>query len=62
MRVDAIRTRAISMLATVWRDAHVGCSYLKALVQSDEDSGVRSAAVEELARGWKNDPDVQKLL
>jgi hypothetical protein len=35
---------------------------LKACAQSDEDPDVRQSAVRELARGWKDDPEVQKLL
>ena len=30
---------------------------LKARAQSDENSGVRQSAVQELARGWKEDPE-----
>ena len=41
---------------------HAGWSYLKTLAESAEDSGMRSAAMQELARGWKNDADEKKLL
>ncbi|MFM9263964.1 histidine kinase, partial [Tychonema sp. BBK16] len=30
--------------------------------RSDDDSDVRSAAVQELARGWKDDPELFELL
>ena len=33
------------------------CRLLKARAQSDESPDVRQAAVEELARGWKEDPE-----
>jgi HEAT repeat protein len=36
--------------------------WLKARVQSDESEGVREAAVEALARGWKGDPETLLLL
>ena len=33
------------------------CLCLKQLAQSDDDGDVRQAAVQELARGWKDDPE-----
>jgi hypothetical protein len=35
---------------------------LKPCVRSDENGDVRRAAVQELARGWKDDPDTLALL
>lgn len=54
----AIRTRATTIVATVWRDKHDTRELLKARAQSDEHSDVRQSAVQELARGWKDDPKV----
>ena len=34
----------------------------KTRAQSDEDSDVRYAAVQELARGWKEDPETLPIL
>jgi hypothetical protein len=35
---------------------------LKERAQTDEDEDVRQSAVSELARGWKEDPEVQTFL
>jgi hypothetical protein len=35
---------------------------LKERAQSDEDEGVRQSAVRELARGWKEDSEIQSFL
>jgi hypothetical protein len=35
---------------------------LKDRARSDEDSDVRRAAVQELARGWKDDPEVVAIV
>jgi hypothetical protein len=61
-RVVAIRTRAVSMVALIWRDERGTRAWLKARVLSDEDWAVRQTAVQELAKGWKDDPDVSELL
>ena len=53
--VAAIRSRATTLMATVWRDNDTR-ELLKARAQSDEDAAVRQSAVEELARGWKDAP------
>jgi tetratricopeptide (TPR) repeat protein len=37
-------------------------TWLKERTSSDEDTGVRQAAVQELARGWKEDPDTLSIL
>jgi predicted NACHT family NTPase len=61
-RVVAIRTRAVSTVALIWRDAPDTRTWLKARAQSDEDSAVRYTAVQELAQGWKEDPDTLPIL
>jgi hypothetical protein len=33
--------------------------WLKSLADSDETATVRRAAIQELARGWKDDPDAR---
>jgi HEAT repeats len=56
-RVAAIRTRAVSMVAVIWRDMPDTPAWLKRCATSDDDPNVRQAAVQELVRGWKEDPD-----
>ena len=56
-RVVAIRTRAVSTVALIWRDAHDTRTWLKVRAQSDADFAVRQTAIQELARGWKEDPE-----
>ena len=60
--LEEIRMRAVRMTAVVWRDLDETRAWLKARAQSDKDRIVRRSAVRELARGWKDDPLVQKLL
>ena len=61
-KVIHIRTRAVSMVALISRDAPDTRVWLKTRAQSDEDAAVRQAAVQELARGWKEDPETLKIL
>jgi hypothetical protein len=61
-KVSAIRTRAVSLVAMIWRDSRDTHTWLKARAHSDEDSWVRQAAVRELARGWKEDPETLSIL
>src|SRR5271166_662374 len=56
-RVFAIRTRAVGMVALIWRDAPATRTWLKERATSDMERSVRGAAIQELARGWKEDPD-----
>jgi len=60
--VSRIRTRAVEMVATVWREAADTCAWLKARAQEDGDADVRRSAVEALAQGWHDDPDTLPLL
>jgi len=60
--VISIRTRAVEMVAMIWRETADTCAWLKALVQSDEHWAVRESAVRELARGWKDDPETLLML
>jgi len=55
--VTRIRTRAVELVAVVWRETADTCAWLKAQAQSDEDWAVRRSALKELARGWKDDPE-----
>jgi hypothetical protein len=61
-RVASIRTRSASMVALIWRDALDTRIWLRARAQSDEHWAVRQTAVQELARGWKEDPDALPIL
>ncbi len=60
--VKDIPTRAVEMVAMVWRDTADTRAWLKALAQSDEHWTVRQSAVRELARGWKDDPETLPIL
>ena len=60
--VSDIRTRAIRVIANIWRHAVQTRNWLTARVQADEDDDVRQSAVQELARGWKDDPDTLTIL
>lgn len=55
--VTGIRTRAVEMVAQLWREAADTSVWLKERAQSDENGSVRESAVRELARGWKDDPE-----
>jgi SIR2-like domain/HEAT repeats/NACHT domain len=60
--VTSIRTRAVEMVAMVWRETADTRDWLKARAQSDEDALVRRSAVQELVRGWKDDPETLPIL
>ena len=58
--VDPTRTKAVSLIASVWRpEAH---PWLRSAATTDSDWIVRRAAVQELARGWKDNPDTLPIL
>jgi hypothetical protein len=57
-----IRPRAVSMVALIWRDASATRTWLKHRATSDSDWSVRRSAIQELARGWKEDPDTLPML
>jgi hypothetical protein len=61
-RVIAICTRAVSMVALIWRDLHGTYAWLKERATSDSEGYVRWFAIQELARGWKEDPDTLPML
>ena len=50
------RRKAVGLFALVWRDRQALVSLLSA-ARGDDDWIVRQAAVQELARGWKDDPE-----
>ncbi|HEX7331636.1 MAG TPA: HEAT repeat domain-containing protein [Pyrinomonadaceae bacterium] len=62
VRVTSIRTRAVEMVAMVWRETADTREWLKARAKFDEDSNVRISAVTELARGWKDDPETLPMI
>jgi len=49
------RTKAVGLIASVWRSAKTR-DWLRATAENDYDWIVQSAAVQELARGWPEDP------
>jgi predicted NACHT family NTPase len=55
--VHKIRTKAVAVMATTWKDDPEILAWLKSCVLSDDDREVREAAVQELAHGWKDNPE-----
>ena len=55
------RQKAVGLIAFVWRTAGAR-AWLKSAAEGDPDWIVRWAAVRELARGWKDDPDTLSIL
>ncbi|RUR87747.1 hypothetical protein DSM107007_14170 [Nostoc sp. PCC 7120 = FACHB-418] len=55
--VQEIRTKAVTSVATTWKDDPETLTWLKRLATADEREYVRSVALQELARGFKDDPD-----
>ena len=55
--VQEIRTKAVTSVATTWKDDPETLTWLKQLATADEREYVRSVALQELARGFKDDPD-----
>ena len=51
--VREIRTQAVEIVATSWRDDPSTCTWLKQRVESDENSDVRHEALRQIATGWK---------
>jgi hypothetical protein len=60
--VREIRIQAVAAIATTWHDSPDTLPWLKQKAQSDDDSTVRQAAVQELAKGWKDEPWLFELL
>jgi hypothetical protein len=60
--VTNILTRAVEIVAMIWREVANSRLWLKARAQSDEDAAVRRSAVEALARGWGDDHATQEFL
>lgn len=60
-KVKTVRERCVAAVAQIWRDGQ-SLAWLKARAQSDEHWAVRRAAVQELARGWKDDREVRGFL
>ncbi|MGB3509173.1 MAG: HEAT repeat domain-containing protein [Microcoleaceae cyanobacterium] len=60
--VREIRTQAVEVVATTWRDDPLTYTWLKQRVKSDSDSYVRGEAMRQIATGWKNEPGILELL
>ncbi len=60
--VAEIRTKAVEIVATTWRDDNSTYIWLKQRVVSDEDSDVRIEAVRQIASGWKHEEGILELL
>jgi hypothetical protein len=56
-KVRLIRAQAVTLRANVWHEDFDTRDWLEARAQSDRKGDVRQAALQELARGWKNNPD-----
>jgi predicted NACHT family NTPase len=57
-----IETKAVTAIATTWKEDPDTLPWLKTLAVSDGDEFVRMGAVIELARSWKEDPDTLPIL
>ncbi len=55
------RAQGINWLGSLWKSKDT-CDWLLRSVEEDRDRIIRWAAVQELARGWKDDPDTLLLL
>ena len=55
------RERAVALIAFVWRSGKVR-AWLRSATENDRDWIVRRAALRELARGWKDDPETLPML
>ena len=60
--VREIRTQAVEIVATSWRDDSSTYAWLKERVVSDESEFVRTEAVEQIATVWKHEPGILELL
>ena len=54
--VREIRRQAVAAVAATWEYDPETLPWLKQRAQSDDNWNVRGAAVQEIARGWKDDP------
>jgi hypothetical protein len=59
--VCEIRTQAVEIVATTWRDDPT-YTWLKQRVVSDGDEHVRREVVRQIATGWKHEPGILDLL
>jgi predicted NACHT family NTPase len=59
--VGPTRRKAVSLLASTWRSTETH-NWMKSAAIADEDWIVRLSVVQELARGWKGDPETLLLL
>ncbi len=57
-----MRWVAVSLLAEFLEDKSDILPILKEIAQSDEADLVRKMAIEKLAQGWKDDPEIQAFL
>jgi predicted NACHT family NTPase len=60
--VREIRTQAVEIVATTWRDDPSTFTWLKQRVVSDDDKDVRLEAVQQIATAWKHEPGILDLL
>jgi predicted NACHT family NTPase len=61
-QVISIRTKAVAVVATTWKDDPNTLSWLKSRATEDKDEIVRGIAVHNLAQGWKDDPEILSFL
>jgi predicted NACHT family NTPase len=59
--VGPTRQAAVRWMALVWKGENAR-AWLRSTISDDPDWIVRQAAIQELARGWKNDPETLPLL
>ncbi|BAZ47429.1 hypothetical protein NIES4103_00300 [Nostoc sp. NIES-4103] len=63
--IQNIRTKAVSVVTTIWRNHVETLPWLKTLAKSGfngDDGNTQAKAVRELVQGWKDDPDTLPIL
>jgi predicted NACHT family NTPase len=60
--VDGIRSQAVSVIATIWKDNPETLPWLKTCAQSNDGLRTRTAAVQAVIDGWKDDPETLQWL
>ena len=59
--VREIRTQAVKIVATFWKDEPSTYTWLEKKVVSDESEDVRAEAVRQIATGWKQEPGIFEI-
>jgi len=57
-----VRQRTVQLVGTVWCGQSATNTWLKTCAQSDDDPAVQESALQELVRGWREDPETLAIL